>query len=234
MTAPSFTLAEIDRLVNGRVGVIDIPCPLCGPHCKTPGNRVRLTLRVWREQLSFASYYCARCEAAGYAFDGHAAQPDPAALERMRKQAEAHRHETALQSQAKAAWLWKQRLPLAGSVGEIYLREARGYCGPLPRTLGFLPPFNNYPPALIAALGLTLDDVQAVHITSLKMDGSGKAGTDSDKKIVGQGVMAPIVLAPVTGPRPRHRRGNQGCDVVTCGNRDRRLGGACAWSLTAA
>ena len=38
----------------------------------------------------------------------------------------------------KAAWLWAQRRPLEGSIGETYLRQARGYGGPLPATLGFL------------------------------------------------------------------------------------------------
>jgi hypothetical protein len=40
----------------------------------------------------------------------------------------------------KAAWLWAQRRPIAGTIAETYLREARGINCPLPPTLGFLPP----------------------------------------------------------------------------------------------
>jgi hypothetical protein len=53
-----------------------------------------------------------------------------------------------------ARWLWRKRRPLAGSLGERYIR-ARGYTGPLPATLGFLPSSAKYPdPAVIAAFGL--------------------------------------------------------------------------------
>jgi putative DNA primase/helicase len=40
----------------------------------------------------------------------------------------------------RALTLWRRRQPIVGSVAERYLREARGYDGPIPATLGFLPP----------------------------------------------------------------------------------------------
>ena len=70
-----------------------------------------------------------------------------------------------------------------------------------------LPASGGYAPAMIAAFGmaretlpgdLVIDDaaIRGVHITSLKPDGSGKAGSDRDKIMVGKSVGSPIVLAP--------------------------------------
>ena len=109
---------------------------------------------------------------------------------------------------AKAQWLWGQRRPIAGTIAEIYLREARGYGGVLPPTLGFLPARGDHPPALIAAFGMAsepepgllaiVDDaVKAVQLVKLKPDGSGKSDIKPNKIIIGQGALgSPIVLAP--------------------------------------
>jgi hypothetical protein len=110
---------------------------------------------------------------------------------------------------ATARRLWLSRLPIAGTAAETYLREARGYDGPLPATLGFLPAQGEYPPAMIAAFGVVEEPepgilsiagnaVRAVHLTRLKMDGTGKAGTDRDKIMIGRPTGSPIALAPIT------------------------------------
>jgi hypothetical protein len=105
--------------------------------------------------------------------------------------------------------LWRRRCPVVeGGPVWRYLREARGYDGPIPATLGFLPARGKHPPSMIAAIGLAdepepgalaiRDDVvRGVHLTRLKPDGGGKAGTAADKLTIGQGsVGTPIVLAP--------------------------------------
>src|SRR5262249_46795159 len=108
---------------------------------------------------------------------------------------------------AKARWLWSRRCPLAGSIAEIYLRDARRYGGPLPPALGYLPPFPEHRPPVIAAFGLPTEPepgilaiadgaVGGIHITRLATDGTGKAGTDADKIMVGRSAGFPIVLAP--------------------------------------
>jgi hypothetical protein len=107
----------------------------------------------------------------------------------------------------KAAWLWDHRQPIAGSIAETYLREARGYDGPIPPTLGFLPPREGRHPAMIAAFALVGEtepgilakpiDVASVHLTLLKIDGTGKAEVKPNKIIVGSPVGCPITLAPV-------------------------------------
>ena len=107
----------------------------------------------------------------------------------------------------KAAWLWAQRRPLEGSIGETYLRQARGYGGPLPATLGFLPRKGEHSPALLAAFALaqesepdvlaTPKDVVAALLVALKPDGSGKADVDHPKKTIGSPAGLPIAVAPV-------------------------------------
>jgi len=107
----------------------------------------------------------------------------------------------------KAAWLWGRRRPIAGTVAERYLREARGYSGSPPATLGFLPPHKReHRPAMIAAFAIVDEpepgvlgkplDVGAVHLTLLRDDGSGKADAEPNKLIIGSPLSRPIVLAP--------------------------------------
>jgi hypothetical protein len=105
---------------------------------------------------------------------------------------------------ATALSLWRRREPIAGTIGEAYLRQARGYAGPLPATLGFLLASAQYPPAMIAAFSLANEPecgaieisdsaVRAVHPTRLATDGSGRTG----KIMLGRNAVgAPIVLAP--------------------------------------
>jgi putative DNA primase/helicase len=107
-----------------------------------------------------------------------------------------------------AHWLWGRRKPITGSVAEIYLRQARGYGGPIPPTLAYLPPSNGHPTALIAALGMATepepgelemgdDAVKAVQLVKLKPDGGGKADIEPNKIIIGKGTLgSPIMLAP--------------------------------------
>src|SRR5262249_23942898 len=55
----------------------------------------------------------------------------------------------------KAAWLWSQRQPIAGTPAEAYLRGARRYSGLIPRTVAFLPPTKpKHHLAMIAAFGI--------------------------------------------------------------------------------
>jgi hypothetical protein len=107
----------------------------------------------------------------------------------------------------KARWLWSQRQPIGGSIAETYLREARGYGGPLPATLAFLPSRGDYPHAMIAAFGfahevepgaiaITDAAVTGVHITRLLPDGSDRERGDRGKIMIGRSVGSPIVLAP--------------------------------------
>lgn len=201
-------LAIIDELGRGRIGMFDAPCPMCGPERRAPVNRRRPVLRIWRTEPSFATWCCARCGERGFARDTgcSSSRPDPEAIARARAEAAELDQATSAERLSKAVWLWKSRAPLAGSIGEAYLREARSYTGSLPATLGFLPARGDHGPAMIAAFGIPTepepgmvhiadDAVRGVHITRLASDGSGKAGSERDKIMLGASNGLPIVLA---------------------------------------
>jgi hypothetical protein len=110
---------------------------------------------------------------------------------------------------AKARAMWRHRQPIAGSLAERYLSQAR--CIHLvrwPATLGFLPAYRpDRHPALIAAFGLAreiepgvlaiaADAVMGVHLTLLRRDGTDKADAEPNKIMVGSSTGWPIVLAP--------------------------------------
>ena len=133
----------------------------------------------------------------GHARDGSIARIDPAEIARAKAEAAERDRTTRAERLSKAQWLWSKSRPLIGTVAESYLRGARGYDGPLPATLRFLPARGDHGPAMLAAFGHG-DRARArprrdrrprnlcgVHITRLAPDGSGKAGAERDKIMVG-------------------------------------------------
>jgi hypothetical protein len=200
-------IAHALELTAGQLGTFDPPCPLCGPTKRKPASRLKPVLRVWRLDPGFATYHCARCGESGYLRDSSAITPNAAALARVRAEAAERELISATERLSKAGWLWSKRHALAGSIAETYLREARGYRGALPATLGYLPPRGEHGPAMIAAFGLpsepepgeiriTANAVRGIHLTRLAPDGNGKARTDADKIMIGLSAGFPIVLAP--------------------------------------
>jgi len=208
MTAISFDQLR-DLTPAGRAGVVDAPCPLCGPDRRSSVNQRRKTLRLWCGDPGFISYHCARCGERGWASSSGVVRPsspsrDSAAI---REEINHRTLEEARDRLKVAISLWRRRIPINGTLAETYLRDARCYDGHLPATLGFLPASGDYAPAMVAAFGvaretspgdLVIDDelVRGVHITSLKPDGSAKAGSDRDKLMIGKSAGYPIVLAP--------------------------------------
>jgi putative DNA primase/helicase len=108
---------------------------------------------------------------------------------------------------SSASWLWSQRKPITeGTPPALYLRK-RGYTGPIPATLGYLPARDLHPAAMIAAFGMADEPepgflaapktVTGVHLTRLTGDGD-KAPNAADKAKIMVGVCkgALIVLAP--------------------------------------
>src|SRR5262249_42536682 len=108
----------------------------------------------------------------------------------------------------KARWLWSQRRPIIGTAAERYLRETRGYSGPLPPTLAFLPARNGKPPTMISAFAYpneiepgTLGEpanVEAVPRPALKPDGSDKADIAPNKIMVASPAGNPIAVAAMS------------------------------------
>jgi hypothetical protein len=169
----------LDLLAAGKA-VSDAACPICGPDCKTESNKRRKVLRIWCDD-GFITYKCARCDISGWAkpASGYVSQP---------------RREPTTQPQKDkselAGYLWSHSVALAGSPAEAYLRS-RG-CFIVSENLRYLPARNEHPGAMIARFGI--GPVTGIHLTKLKADGSGKAGTESDKIIIGSCVGQPIIL----------------------------------------
>jgi Toprim domain-containing protein len=199
----------IDELAP-QIGVLDVPCPLCGPERRSAINRRRKVLRIWRLEPDFATFHCARCGERGHVRnDGFSTSrpKDLAAITRAKAEADARERVAAAERLTKARWLWSTRQPITSSVAETYLREARGYHGPIPATLGYLVPRGEHTAAMIAAFGIAYEpepglldildaQVRGVHLTRLAPDGSGKAGTERDKIMLGSAIGYPIILAP--------------------------------------
>jgi Toprim domain len=207
MRGAEFSFDDLHLLVEGRPGVRDVACPVCGPDRNTSANRVRKVLRVWLVDDRFGTFNCARCGLKGEAHVEHRGRPvyDRKAVQRVRDvSAESDRVEAASRLEV-AQTLWRRRQPAPGTIVENYLRRARGYRGSIPDTLGFLPPRGDHPPAMISAFGwpdepepgriaLREEEVRGVHITRLAADGSAKVG-DPSKIIIGRCLGTPIVLS---------------------------------------
>jgi hypothetical protein len=194
----------VEQLIAGKFGTFDVACPLCGPERRSNINQRRRVLRIWRTTDGFATFRCARCEEDGFVRRENVGADNASATSKIgaaRRVRERKVHDEAADRQrAKARWLWGRRQPLIASIAERYLRETRGYGGALPETIGYLPQSGEHCACMISALGLNITmgatEAQAVHLTKLAPDGR-KAGTESDKIVVGSPRGAPIVLAPV-------------------------------------
>jgi hypothetical protein len=208
--AAALSFDQVRDLTAGKFGAVDAPCPLCGPQRHSSANQRRKTLRLWCTDPNFISYHCARCGEQGWASNSDAVRSGGPPVDTLAIAAEIQRRE---QDEARdrlkvAMSLWRRRMPIAGTVAETYLRQARCYAGRLPATLGFLPASGDHAPAIIAAFGMahetfpeeiTIHDnaVRGIHLTKLKPNGCGKAGTDCDKIMIGKSIGFPIVVAPV-------------------------------------
>jgi hypothetical protein len=105
----------------------------------------------------------------GLLSDRHRARSNERALDTAEAERRRAEHEALLRAKlegdtasegvraAAARMLWRMRVSLAGSLGEVYLNSRGIALSPWPPTLGFLPPRGEYPPALIAAFGLTTE-----------------------------------------------------------------------------
>ena len=193
----SICVNDLHNLSRGQ-SIVDVACPNCGPGRKSPHNRVREVLRIWTDRDSgFVSYHCARCGISGYAFD----DTERATVSAQRRRPiEPERDKSEL-----ARWLWAQAKPARGTPIQRYL-ESR-CCWVDTDAIRYLPANGHHAHAMIAAFGLpsepepgrlAIDDnaVRGVHLTKLNLEGTAKAGTDRDRKMIGPSKGLPIVIAP--------------------------------------
>src|SRR5690349_14544888 len=111
----SLTLSDINALTQGRYGVCDVPCPMCGPEKRSGTNRRRKVLRIWQNTADFATFCCKRCGAEGYAREDGAPAPDPVKLAKARAEAQRFAATAAEAKRSKAQWLWANRRPISGT-----------------------------------------------------------------------------------------------------------------------
>jgi hypothetical protein len=189
---------DIVTLTGDRFGKFDVPCVFCS-NIHNPRKKV---LRVYRLDEGFATFTCVRCGEKGFV------RSDKPAERQRKSRRQPIEPETDKDTVATARHLWGLRQRITSDTPPYrYLRDVRGYGGPIPATLGYLPPRKpRHQHAMIAAFA-TVDErepgvlgalktVAAVHLTFLKSDGSGKADCEPSKIIVGKGARGtPIVLA---------------------------------------
>jgi hypothetical protein len=105
-----------------------------------------------------------------------------------------------------ARHLWGKSQPASDTAAEVYL-HFRGFHGPIPGTIRYLPSQPKHVHALIAAFGIpqepepgrleiAADLVRGVMLIALKSGGRGKADVDVAKRMIGPSNGWPIVLAP--------------------------------------
>lgn len=88
-----------------------------------------------------------------------------------------------------AVRIWREALPIAGTIGELYLRT-RGIADDLPPTLRYARNLKHRPtglffPAMIAAVQSPARTITGIQRTFLKLDGSGKATVSEAKLSLG-------------------------------------------------
>lgn len=170
----------IDRLTGAQLGTFDVMCPLCSPDRRSPVNRVRKVLRVWRTDRGFATWCCARCGTRGYASDHVARKRDLHALGKARAEAPsfaAGKTKDDDARRAQAMTIWKEAQDPRGTLIENYL-AGRGLTLPdeaVGEAIRFHPacPFKTRRlPAMVALLRNVLtDEPRALHRTALTADG---------------------------------------------------------------
>jgi putative DNA primase/helicase len=194
------TFSELEHL-NGGAAVKDVACPACSSSRKAASNRVRRVMRTWNSGEGFISYNCSRCGEKGYARRDNHYSASRTAPRRAAAPAPAGPTEEQIRKLNDAREIWRESVPAAGTVAEVYLK-GRG-CWTDNAAVRFVsasPTLGKYwwdGPAMVAAFGVAPDDIRGIHVTKLKRDGAGKAGTDRDKIMLGSSSGWPIVLTPV-------------------------------------
>lgn len=128
---------------------------------------------------------------------GTYAPPDPFEFARHMAEKKARIEKCSHQ----AARLWGEAWPIAGTVGEKYLRE-RGITCPLPASIRFHPtcwhPGGSLFPAMVAVVEGS--EGFAVHRTYLRANGAGKADVEPAKAMLGKCAGGAVRLSHSAGP----------------------------------
>lgn len=176
------------------------PCPVCQPERRQDQNALTLhdgTNKLLVHCKKLSCRFQDILAAAGLRSGDYVPLDEANTAQRKREQTiEAERRS------AQAKRLWNECLPLSGSVAETYLRR-RGITCNLAPTLRFHgrcwhgPTAKCYPALVALVEGCS---GFAVHRTYLREDGSGKAGLDQEKLLLGASSGGSVRLANCSGP----------------------------------
>lgn len=182
----------------GRFGTA--PCPICQPEKRKGQNA--LTLSTGSDGRLLAHCKRAGCDFRDLAAalglrSGDFAKPDPSEMWAREAAERAEADKRARQAEA----IWRESMPLAGTLAETYLR-ARGITCRLPQTLRFCPDCWHGAtaqrlPALVALVEGC--DRPAVHRTYLRADGAGKAAVEPQKAMLGATAGGAVTLQVGSG-----------------------------------
>ena len=172
------------------------PCPVCQSGRHKAQNA--LTIAYGRNGglvLDCKKSACAFLDilAAAGVTSGSYKSPDPETLAKR----EAEQLKEAERRAAQALAIWKESLPIDGTVAETYLR-GRGITCPLPKSLRFHPACwhsataKRYPAMVAAVQG---NQLAAVHRTYLEADGSEKVDIEPAKMMLGATTGAAVRLS---------------------------------------
>lgn len=182
-----FGFDELARMVDGARmvrGRFHVPCPVCGPECRSARNRRRGVLGVRPDPDGDGFVYnCARCGIKGNALRGRRS----ARFAVPAKEVKAGRDNAAL-----AADLWGRSLPLEGSPADLYLRR-RGLEVWSPN-LRFLRGSGRHHHAMIARFSTRDGSTRGVHLTRITALGA-KADVDPVKIMLGPSAGWPIIVS---------------------------------------
>ena len=187
--SPHDSLMSYEKLHSISKGrpMCDAPCPQCGPDRRLQSNRTRRTLRVWNDGNGFCTYCCQRCGTSGFASDGNSA----GATDKPRLTMAPKVVDTAKRTEL-VRWLHSISLPSDDTPVERYMTRRK--CWLESSALRYLPARGEHGHAMLAIFG-DGKIVTGIHLTRLAPDGAGKAGTDSDKIMIGPSQGQPIIIA---------------------------------------
>lgn len=123
--------------------------------------------------------------------------PDLCEMARRRAEDEAE----AVKREKQALSVWRESIPVHGTIAETYLR-GRGITCPLPDALRFHPVCWHASAQRLPALVARVDGLPrlAVHRTYLRTDGTGKADVDPPKAMLGAAMGGAVRLSEADGP----------------------------------
>jgi putative DNA primase/helicase len=163
--------AAVAELIGRPFGEYRRACPYCAKRTKDEALAIRIDERG-------ATWHCHRCHASGALNDRGATHRAPRSLVRPIQ-------EVPQRWSEKAECIWRRARPLRGSLGEAYLTRRRCVIPPADGDLRYLAGTERYPPSLLARVTeIRTGAPLTLHFTRLKIDGTGKAGTDRDKLLL--------------------------------------------------